>query len=675
EIVIGGGESSAQEASHAEVEAYNVVSGTWRNWPSLLQGRHGSGFAVVDDYLYMISGSGNRGGGPELTTIERLRLPDMDNRAAENNHTDSDQAAYQQFHTVSLDFEGPETSEVADDNPFLNYLLQVTFQHRDTTIQVRGFYAADGEAGQSGADKGNIWRARFTPKLQGQWKYTAKLLHQDNVALQPDSKAAESIELSNPKGQFLVIASDKEGPDFRAYGSLEVDQGYYKFGNTDQYWMKGGANSPENLLGYEDFDGTYRMKSQNRDGEASVNNDLHQFAAHQVDWQLGDPTWKDGKGKSLIGAINYLASKGMNSVYFLTMNIGGDGKDVWPYHSPEDFTRFDVSKLEQWEIVFQHMQQKGIMLHIVLQETENETMLDQGETGPLRQLYFNELIARFGHHLALSWNLGEENGPASWSPVGQNDRQRKAMIRYLKQADPYNHPVLLHTHAYDPLRQELLDSIVGFTDLDGLSLQQDKRAEAPEVVSALQTFSERHGKKWLITMDEIGMWHTGAMTDSLDPGHATLMRYALWGTLLSGGAGVEWYFGANYPHNDLSSEDWRQRDRLWELTEYAISFFDDHLPYWEMQPAHQLVAKAGGYCFRKEEAIYAVYFPASSNYTINLREAEGTYEVRWYDPLSGGELLTGSKEIITGGAVQKIGNPPQPQGMKQDWVCLIRRKN
>ncbi len=35
----------------------------------------------------------------------------------------------------------------------------------------------------------------------------------------------------------------------------------------------------------------------------------------------------------------------MNSVYFLTLNILGDGKDVWPYINPKDLTQFDVSKL------------------------------------------------------------------------------------------------------------------------------------------------------------------------------------------------------------------------------------------------------------------------------------------------------------------------------------------
>ncbi|GAA4460761.1 kelch repeat-containing protein [Novipirellula rosea] len=73
EIVIGGREST-QKTAHDQVEAYNVKTGQWRDWPSLERGRHGSGFAIVGDHVYTASGSGGRGGSPGLTSIERLKL-------------------------------------------------------------------------------------------------------------------------------------------------------------------------------------------------------------------------------------------------------------------------------------------------------------------------------------------------------------------------------------------------------------------------------------------------------------------------------------------------------------------------------------------------------------------------------------------------------------------------
>jgi len=582
-------------------------------------------------------------------------------------------AEYKQWHTITLAFEGPETSEKADDNPFLNYRLSVEFKNETTQQTIHGFYAADGNAAETSADSGNVWQVRFTPEVLGKWSYSAQLHQGDSIALSEDLSAGMPIELAEATGAFNVIPSDKKSPDFRAQGRLVNSNGYYRFRESGQYWIKGGTNSPENLLAYEDFDDTYRMDTMDEDGEAQINDTIHRYAPHVKDWQTGDPEWKEGKGRGLIGAVNYLASKGMNVVYFLTNNIKGDGKDVWPYVEATDYSRFDISKLDQWEIVFEHMQAKGLLIHMVLQETENETMLDGGETGPMRQLYLRELIARFGHHLALQFNLGEENGPAHFSPVGQNDDQRKQMTKFIKENDPYGHPVLLHTHADYETRNGILDSIVGFEQLDGLSLQIDNREVAADVVEEWKLKSREADHEWLLTMDEIGKWHTGALTDSEDVGHNTLRGYVLWGTLLSGAAGVEWYFGAKSKYHDLNTEDWRSRDRLWEITGYALDFFQNHLPYWEMQAEHGLVNSMETYCFRKEGEVYAIYLPDNGNYTIDLTKVEGDFTLNWFDPLKGGKLQQGSVKTVKGGDIQKIGLPPATN--PQDWVVLLRLKN
>ena len=162
------------------------------------------------------------------------------------------------------------------------------------------------------------------------------------------------------------------------------------------------------------------------------------------------PTWKDGKGKGLIGAINYLASKGVNSISFLPYNAGGDGDNVWPFVSRDDKFHYDVSKLDQWQVVFDHAQQKGIYLHFKLQENEIDDnfrsgkttaiqeALDGGDTGPERKLYIRELVARFGYALGLNWNIGEENT--------QSSEQQLAMAIALRNTDPYGVITSSSTH-------------------------------------------------------------------------------------------------------------------------------------------------------------------------------------------------------------------------------------
>jgi len=69
-LIIAGGESMAQGTAHADVHALDTVTGTWAAWPSFARGRHGSGVARHGDRLYVASGSGNRGGSPELDSVE-----------------------------------------------------------------------------------------------------------------------------------------------------------------------------------------------------------------------------------------------------------------------------------------------------------------------------------------------------------------------------------------------------------------------------------------------------------------------------------------------------------------------------------------------------------------------------------------------------------------------------
>jgi N-acetylneuraminic acid mutarotase len=69
-MLVIGGESGEQVPAHNEVEAFNTSTLRWETLPPLKHGRHGTGAAKIDGKIYIVAGSGNRGGGPELNTIE-----------------------------------------------------------------------------------------------------------------------------------------------------------------------------------------------------------------------------------------------------------------------------------------------------------------------------------------------------------------------------------------------------------------------------------------------------------------------------------------------------------------------------------------------------------------------------------------------------------------------------
>ncbi len=556
-----------------------------------------------------------------------------------------------QWHPVTLTVEGPEASEAGTPNPFLDYRFEVTFSQGPRQFTVPGFFAADGNAAETSSSQGNKWRAYFVPDATGIWNYEVSFREGPGVAVNTDPNAGSPTSPDGISGSFVVSETDKAAPDHRGKGMLRyIGEHYLRFDNGE-YFLKGGANSPENFLSYGEFDGTYN--SSGRDY-------IKSYSSHVQDWVPGDPTWQSGKGKGIIGAISYLASKGMNVVYFITMNVQGDGRDVWPWIAPEERVRFDISKLAQWNVVFDHMDRMGIMLHVQLQETENEMLLDGGALGIERKLYFRELIARFGYHHALTWNLGEENDE-------NTDSQRKAFADYIRELDPYEHPIVIHT--FPGQQDDVFEPLLGYQNFEGASLQVADMSDTWTNVATWRHRSRQAGRPWIVSLDEIGPYQLGVTEDGAGNNHDEVRQQALWPALMAGGAGVEWYFGSETASTDLSSENWRTRDNMWDYTRHALDFFQDHLPFVLMEPMDDLTSRSDDYVFAAPDTAIAVYLPEGDSLSVQL--PEGTFSVQWYNPRTGGDLVSGDVQSVQGPGIERLGYPPGDAS--SDWVVLLRR--
>lgn len=570
-----------------------------------------------------------------------------------------------QWQRVSLSFTGPETSETAPVNPFMDCKLEVKFTNESETLVVQGFYAADGNAAETSATKGNVWIVHFTPPTSGEWNYEVYFKKGNHIAIEDDAYMGEPIAPHHgKKGNLTIKAANKNAKRFEKSGRLTYKNSRYLHTSDGKPLLKFGPNSPENFLAFADIDGTYSYDS--------VKSFLKTWAPHQKDWKKGDPTWQNGKGKGIIGALNYIASKGMNCVYALTMNIGGDARDVWPFisHQRKDFLRYDVSKLAQWDIIFSHAEKLGIIMHLITQETENELLLDDGYTIKERKLYYRELIARFAHHKNIIWNMGEENSPPPWEPQGQNDQQRLSMIRYLKDNDPYKNPLVIHTLPAEAMREPILNALIGYSKLDGVSMQIANVYEIHHDIKKWVAKSSDKHRPWIVSMDEIGPWHTGANADIDDPKHDTIRQEVLWSTLMAGGAGVEWYFGWLKPPHDLNAEDWRSRNNVWEQTAIAHEFFKQ-IPFAEMKSSDELTSDSTNYCFSKANEVYAIYLKKGGTAKLNLTNTTGKFDIKWFDPRKGGKFQNGTIKEINGGDWVEIGAAPENKDM--DWAVLIKK--
>ncbi|MBN1306690.1 MAG: DUF5060 domain-containing protein [Chitinispirillaceae bacterium] len=584
-------------------------------------------------------------------------------------------------HTMTVTVNGPGASETGTINPFTDYKLTVVFQYilsGAERYQVPGYYAADGNAGETGASSGNIWKAHFTPQWPGAHIYTVYFRTGPNIALNDTLLAGTPIDgIDGDTGSFeFKEEGDDVPPDLKALGRLDND----KFKNymvivkngysEKRIFLKSGTASPSNFLDYADFDNT----------PGSVYTKT--FADHVADWTNGDPVWGGGqKGKGIIGALNYLSSKGVNTVSFNTLTVGGTDSSIFPYISPDSLTRFDCSKLDQWQTVFQHANSKGTIMELRTQMAANDKLLDNGDCGPARKLYYRELIARFAHNLGIIWNLGDENS--------QSIEQRAATANYIRRIDPHRYPsrpIILPVA--EGAQAQAAQSLYNDTSwITGISLQTNYlnvHDETKKLVDSITAYDYNgmNPKLRSVTSDCQTPKETGVPADGFTgtPSRDDIRKHVLWGNLMAKGAGVNYYFGSTA---DLTCQNFRSYDKLWNYYRHAETFFRNYLLGNTLLLSNQLVSmsnsdnqlsNAPGYCLSLDGyQPFAVYLPTGGNASLDLSTSttSDTLRVWWYNPRSGGILQKGA--LLIGGGTVSLGNPPSDAD--NDWALLIVPEN
>ena len=569
------------------------------------------------------------------------------------------------WHPLTLTLVGPHAAEAdASPNPFLDYSMRVDFvSPTGAVITVPGYFAGDG----SGGGAGDRWRVRFHASEPGPWSWTAHMHTGGDVALSLNTDAGTPGWFEGESGNFTVAGLDPGAPGFLKWGRLEDVGGHYLRFRDGPYFLKSGLSSPENLFAYAGFDGTSDVGGAPTGG---LTNGLHRYGSHVTDWgaaglgSVTDPNFS-GEGavdaKGLIGALNYLASRGVNSFCVQVMNLGGDGQDTWPYLTPagdeEAVTHFDLSKLEQWGVVLEHAQRLGLAVQFVLTDDEsaNAAWLDGGAVGRQRALLVRELVARFGHLLALEWNLAEGGS------LGPSDTPGLAALVDL--ADPFDHPITSASGDLATLGDDdILDGLTGLAAVTGADLAGDVM-DAGEHIERWRTQSEGAARSWSVTHATQNPL-SGGLSDT---NAEEFRREVLWDVYLSGGqvAFSAGPVGAN-AGDDLTLEDFRTRQKMLDFAAGARRFLESFVPFWEMEPSDDLLSGAssdygGGEVFAKHDEVYVIYLPKADRIaSLDLTGTSGSFNQYWFNPRTG--IFEGAVTTVQGGGLVSLGAPPDATG-------------
>ncbi len=568
------------------------------------------------------------------------------------------------WHKITLNVDLPSSNLNENANTFKNHRMDVLFTDPNgKKIRVPGYFAANGNSANSSSKSGKTFKAILRPYMTGTWKYEVLYYTGTDVALKNVNQLpAPTKRLTGNVGN--IQNNNKSVPDLRAKGRLTYktsgnsnSRRYLQFAETGEYFLKIGPDSPENFLNYNEFDFDAKL---NKCGLCPT----HKFNPHAGEFKAGDPTFKNGKGKNIIGALNYIKRQGMNA--FSMSLYGGDDKNVFPWVNLNNKFVFDVSKLAQWEVVFDHAEKLGLAMHFKLAENENWNKLNANEI----RAQYREMVARFGHHLAIEWNISEEYRGAAQSAM--------ARIDFLAALDPYqNHRVI---HTYPGEHSKYNDWLRLGAKLTGASIQSSRNQnyrDAYNGKSGILTWinnSKNANTPWVVASDEQNSGKTGIFTDE-KMSTTSVVKEArtiiLWKTLIAGGQGVMWYGGSK---GDFQTENFNRFNTLFTWSRYAYNFLKgNNIPYWKMENKDNLADGNNNHVLAEVGKTYVVYLENGGNTQLNLNGVTGNFNIKWFDPRNGGTLKNGSVTSISGGAKRSIGNPPNNRN--NDWVALITNTN
>ncbi len=311
--------------------------------------------------------------------------------------------------------------------------------------------------------------------------------------------------------------------------------------------------------------------------------------------------------------------------------------------------------------------------------------------GPERmRRHWRYLVARYSAYPVVWCLAGEATMPYYLSGERESDaayqrREWTQLAHFLREVDPYPHPVTIHPTVRG--REQVEDPTV--LDLEMLQTGHGDRDAIPDTVATITAAYEADPRMPVLNGE---VCYEGI----LEASRQEIQRFMFWACVLCGACGHT--YGANgiwqvntrehpygpSPHS-LSWGDtpWEEAMRLPGSAHVSLGKrLLERYPWWRFEPHHEWVEPhwttrnwLGPYAAGIPDEVRVVYFPWATAtawlregaFTLKDLERDIAYRSFFFDPTSGREHPCEVAPDSTGDA--SISHPP----IMQDWVLVLER--
>jgi hypothetical protein len=405
----------------------------------------------------------------------------------------------------------------------------------------------------------------------------------------------------------------------------------------------------------------------------------------------------------------YLETRRSQRFNFVRMSIGhsqvraaSEPATYWAWGgTPDqpDLDRFNPAFFRQVDALLGQMRAKGMNAELLLLNLYRKPFTDPSVWTPARErLWLRYVLARYSAFPNIFlWTIANEyethpDGKYRLDVPSDPD-WAKATARFVKERDPYHHPVTVHPVVSASAKTGSPKGIfdlpwrVGefFGDdpaMDVISQQTGQHGEGSVWDETVQAWTgndahlvaslraDRRFRKPVMNTENGYEYLRGHPTEKKQVHHTDKVRRSSWRIVCAGG-----YLSAGFHGTIGHSDAWNRLDRP---NHYTFTLQDEGagaqlgllydyftaLPFWKLEPFEGVTGNAV-VALADPGSLYVAYLPAGGTATVDLNGHSGTYSARWFNPRDGR-----SEEPFTvdGGGTRTVRAPDE-----KDWVLSLRR--